>query len=188
MLELVITDRLHRKIASGGELPQLISMRPLKNKETILATRMGIRRYYLTSELKNTCDRKGKRTETRTRCLYLNRSENKRMLVKVGKREPSRIYSGCSLRHIPICNNIETLTNSQLNILVALDGVNSCETVLDWLIEHNEIFKDYRITLRAHPNVPFRNILKKCINCLPDNFYESIESLQTDIKNSFCVL
>ena len=67
--------------------------------------------------------------------------ETKRLLVKVGKRDSSRIYSGCSLRHIPINNNMKTLHNSQLNILVALDGVNSCEIALDWLIDHNKSSK-----------------------------------------------
>lgn len=49
MVELIITDRLHRKILVGESLPRLISMRPLTREEILLARRIGIRRFYLPS-------------------------------------------------------------------------------------------------------------------------------------------
>lgn len=47
MIELIITDRLHRKIGVGENLHRLITMRPLIKEEIVLARKMGIRRFYL---------------------------------------------------------------------------------------------------------------------------------------------
>lgn len=63
-----------------------------------------------------------------------------------------------------------------------------CVTVLDWLMEQAEIFKDYKIRLRGHPNVPVEKLLAQCINRLPDNFHLSNNDLKADIENSFCVI
>ena len=115
-------------------------------------------------------------------------TESKRLMVNIGKREPSNIYSGCSLRNIPVLDNMKTLKKVRSDILVALDGVWSCVTVLDWLMEQSEIFKDYKIKLRGHPNVPVKKLLAKCINPLPDNFHLSKNDLKSDIENSFCVI
>ncbi len=49
IVELTITDRLHRKIFVDKTSPRLISMRPLTKKEIMLARRLGICRYYLPS-------------------------------------------------------------------------------------------------------------------------------------------
>ncbi len=115
-------------------------------------------------------------------------SENKRLFAQIGNREPSRIYPGCSLRHIANVNNTEIMENNQSNILVALDGVRSSVIVLDWLIENAEVFKNYKIRLRAHPNVSLKGLLGQCLNNSPDNFYQSDGNLETEIKNSLCVL
>ena len=50
------------------------------------------------------------------------------------------------------------------------------------------IFKDYKIRLRGHPNVPLEKLLAQCINALPDNFHLSNNDLKADIENSFCVI
>lgn len=114
--------------------------------------------------------------------------ESKRLLTRIGKRGSSIVLSGCSLRNIPVLDDIKALKRVRSEILVALDGVRSCVTVLDWLMEQAEIFKDYTIRLRGHPNVPVDKLLAQCINMLPDNFHLSNNDLKTDIENSFCVI
>ena len=114
--------------------------------------------------------------------------ESKRLMVKVGKRESTRIYSACSLRYIPISDITRTEGTPQLNILVALDGVGATVTVLDWLFENAETLKDYKVKLRAHPNVPINTLLNQCLYDIPDNFFLSDGDLKTDIENSFCVI
>ncbi|MBA7468767.1 hypothetical protein ES707_04020 [subsurface metagenome] len=114
--------------------------------------------------------------------------ETKRLMTRIGKRESSSVLSGCSLRNIPVLDDIKTLRKVRSDILVALDGVWSCVTVLDWLMEQAEIFKDYKIRLRGHPNVPVEKLLAQCINALPDNFHLSNNDLKADIENSFCVI
>lgn len=114
--------------------------------------------------------------------------EGKRLFAQIGNRDPSMIYPGCSLRHIANINNTEIVENNQSNILVALDGVKSSIIVLDWLIENAEVLKNYKIKLRAHPNVPLKGLLRQCLGDLPGNFYPSEDNLETEIKNCFCVL
>ena len=114
--------------------------------------------------------------------------ESKRLLAQIGNREPSSIYPGCSLRHIANVNNTEIMENNQSNILVALDGVKSSVIVLDWLIENAEALKNYKIKLRAHPNVSLKGLLRQCLKNPPDNFYPSEDNLETEIKNGLCVL
>ena len=115
-------------------------------------------------------------------------SENKRLFAQIGNREPSIIYPGCSLRHIANVNRTEIEEGNQSNILVALDGVKSSIIVLDWLIENAEDLKNYKIKLRAHPNVPLNGLLRQCLRNPPDNFYSSEGNLEDEIKSSFCVL
>lgn len=115
-------------------------------------------------------------------------TKSKHLMAQIGNRELSMIHSGCTLRYIPFVYNTKSAQTSQSNILVALDGVKSSSIVLDWLIEHAEILKEYKIKLRAHPNVPLDGLLKQCIKSSPDNFYQSKCDLKTDIQNSFCVI
>lgn len=49
MIELIITDRLHRKIVTSKSLPRLVSMRALRKREILIARKLRIRRYYLPS-------------------------------------------------------------------------------------------------------------------------------------------
>ncbi len=114
--------------------------------------------------------------------------EAKRLMTRIGKRESSSVLSGCSLRSIPVLDDIKALSKIRSDILVALDGVWSCVTVLDWLMEQAKIFKGHKIRLRGHPNVPVERLLAQCINELPDNFYLSKNDLKADIENSFCVI
>ena len=114
--------------------------------------------------------------------------ENKRLMKLIGNRETALMHSGCSLRYIPTGNDKGRQQTAEPNILVALDGLRSCVTVLDWLFEHPEIFKDYKIKIRAHPNVPIKTLLAQCFHDLPDNFRLSNGNLKTDIENSRCVL
>jgi hypothetical protein len=121
--------------------------------------------------------------------------ETKHLMVRIGNRDSSNVISGCSLRNIPDLDDIETLEDGikpsetiRSDILVALDGVWSCVTVLDWLMEQKEVLKKYRIILRGHPNVPVKELLAQCIHELPDNFQFSNNDLKADIENSFCVI
>jgi hypothetical protein len=66
--------------------------------------------------------------------------ETKQLMTRIGNREPSGIESACSLRYIPIDIDREKQI-AQPNVLVALDGVNGCATVLDWFIENADVFK-----------------------------------------------
>ena len=49
VINLIITDRLHKAVIVGGKIPRLISMRSLAKKEVVLARKLGIRRYYMQS-------------------------------------------------------------------------------------------------------------------------------------------
>ena len=114
--------------------------------------------------------------------------ETKHLMTRIGNRDSSSVLSGCSLRNIPVLDDIETSATVRSDILVALDGVWSCVTVVDWLMEQKEIFKGYNIILRGHPNVPVKKVCAQCIHELPDNFYLSNNDLKADIENSFCVI
>jgi hypothetical protein len=114
--------------------------------------------------------------------------ESKRLMTKIGKRESTEIYSACSLRYIPISNITRTEGTDQLDILVALDGVRTSVTVLDWLFENAESLKDYNVKLRAHPNVPIKGLLDQCLHDIPGNFSLSDSNLKADIESSFCVI
>lgn len=114
--------------------------------------------------------------------------EAKRLMVEIGTRRESTMVSGCALRSVPDDAGKREPGKAGKNILVALDGVWSCVTVLDWLMEQQEIFREYSVTVREHPNVPLSKLLKQTIHKLPDNFSFSLNDLATDIKESFCVI
>jgi hypothetical protein len=71
---------------------------------------------------------------------------------------------------------------------VALDGVWSSASVLNWLLEHTNVFKGFKVKLRGHPNIPINTLLDQCLYDLPDNFYITNQTLKEDIENSFCVI
>ena len=112
--------------------------------------------------------------------------ETKNLMVNIGRREPSSVFSGCSFRDIPAVDNLINSESIQPDILVPLDGTGL--TILDWLIEYSELLKKYNVKLRGHPSVSFKRLVNQCLYNLPDNFRISNNDLQTDIKNSFCVI
>lgn len=114
--------------------------------------------------------------------------ETRHLMSKIGNRDASMIHSACSLRYIPVSSDTKIQQTAQSNILVALDGVWASVTVLDWLIEHAERLKEYKIKLRAHPNVPIKTLLNQCLYDIPTNFYLSDDNLKADIESSFCVI
>ena len=73
-------------------------------------------------------------------------------------------------------------------MLIALDGVFGCATLLDWIFGHRDIFQGHKVVLRAHPNVPIDVLLGQCLQEAPENFFISQSDLETDMRNAFCVL
>ncbi|GEM_PF-6653531 len=104
---------------------------------------------------------------------------------RIGNRGWDRLTCGCTLRVIPSFTSDNNLNSK--TILVALDGVYNTVTVLDWLLEQEDMFKDYRIQLRGHPNVPLKEIQGQCFKEFPSNFTISDRSLEEDIQESGCV-
>jgi hypothetical protein len=120
--------------------------------------------------------------------LVTSGPETKRLIVRYGNREGADIVAACSLRHIPVNDRVKKEKTDRANILIALDGVNGCATVLDWLMENAEIFRGYDVVLRAHPNVPLKRLLGQCLNELPNHFRRSDDDLETDLERCFCVV
>jgi hypothetical protein len=114
--------------------------------------------------------------------------ESKHLMVTIGNRKPNTIYAACSLRYIPASDAKKMVHHVQSNILVALDGVRASVAILDWLFEHAEIIHDYKVTLRAHPDVPIDILLTQCLYDMPANFFLSDCDLKEDIERSFCVI
>jgi hypothetical protein len=114
--------------------------------------------------------------------------ESKHLMVTIGNRKPNKIYAACSLRYIPASNAKKKVHPVQSNILVALDGVRTSVAVLDWLFEHAEIINDYKVTVRAHPDVPIDILLTQCLYDMPANFFLSDGDLKEDIEKSSCVI
>ncbi len=117
----------------------------------------------------------------------------KESFVRISKnRKRDDVNSGCALREIPvnaasILSSASQVKNSK-TILVALDGVYSTVAVLDWLCEQEDVLKDYRVHLRAHPNVPLKSLQKQCLGKIPSNFIASQGSLQENMQDCLCVL
>jgi len=114
--------------------------------------------------------------------------ETKRLMIDIGKRDTSRVYSACSLRNIPLLDDTDRFGGVQSEILVALGGVLGCATALCWLMEQAEILKDYNVKLRGHPNVPVNTLLDQCLHDMPYNFHLSDSDLETELRNSVCVV
>jgi len=111
----------------------------------------------------------------------------KDLLIKIGRREENKIIPACSLRFIPQLKTNQA-THQSRNILLALDGMCSTVSVLEWMIENQNLVKDYNIVMRTHPNVPMSMIMKQCLKSLPSNFTISKNNLDVDIEKSLCVL
>ncbi len=114
--------------------------------------------------------------------------ESTRSMERIGGRESTRIYSGCTLRYIPAKENGKRAETGEANILLALDGVRASASVLDWMIECAEMLRGYKITVRAHPNMPVGPLISQCLHDVPGNFHLSEADLKTDIAACFCVI
>ncbi|MFH1094165.1 MAG: hypothetical protein V1739_08485 [Candidatus Omnitrophota bacterium] len=112
----------------------------------------------------------------------------KKRLAEIGSRNVVKMSAGCSLRSIPFtsCSQVQRKTAQQ--ILVALDGMQTSVVMLDWLFEHAEIFSNFRILIRAHPNVPFEKLKRQCLCPMPEHLVISSGDLKGDLENSFCVV
>jgi hypothetical protein len=115
-------------------------------------------------------------------------AENKKFMELCGNRNASIIHAGCSLRSIPKENGEMPVKNSAQPILIALDGVWSTVSILDWFFEHAKIFKKHKFVIRAHPNVPLQALLNQTLRNLPDNFELSKGDLETNILSCRCVI
>ena len=112
----------------------------------------------------------------------------KELLQRVGKRDPSTLYDGCSIRNIAAIKPRDK--PSKQHILVAFDavGIVSSSILLEWLFESAGWFGDISVLLRFHPNLPAKTMLNQCSITMPGNFKVSDGDLSRDIKNSICVL
>jgi hypothetical protein len=113
---------------------------------------------------------------------------SKYLFMKIGKRDASKIRSGCSLRYIPQIIS-QPFENKELkHVLFALDGANSSSALLDWIIEHSEKLKKFNLLIRAHPNVPFKRLLDQCISQCRTDIKHSDGNLSDDLSKSWCVV
>lgn len=97
------------------------------------------------------------------------------------------ICDGSSFRDIAILKD-KSRNKVSKQILIALDGVYSTVSVLDWICENKKVFDDYVFKVRFHPNVSFLEVKSQQLEKMPDNFIVSDSDLNTDIKESFCIL
>ncbi|MCK5214108.1 MAG: hypothetical protein KAR05_01990 [Candidatus Omnitrophica bacterium] len=114
-------------------------------------------------------------------------NHTKELLEKLRGGKGPKIAEGCSLRHIP-----EILPGQggreREYILIALDGTWSAVQYLNWIFDHADVFKDYKVCLRAHPNVGMDMLLSQCLLKKPSHFEVSGRSLKGDFNKSFCVI
>ena len=113
---------------------------------------------------------------------------SKKLFMQAGSRRDTLLKNGCSLRFIPHDVQRNPCSGDRERILIALDGVRSAASVLDWLIENKSIFIGYKVCIRTHPNVPITEISKYMIENIPEEFEVSNNDLDVDIKESFCVI
>lgn len=113
---------------------------------------------------------------------------SKFLLEKYGRRSPSAVFSGCSLKQFPMFSKTTAFLNQTNTVLVCLDGVNCSTIILDWLMENSIYLNEYHFLIRTHPNVPIRKLLSQSLVSWPANFTISNGSLEDDLQNTFCVL
>ncbi len=114
--------------------------------------------------------------------------ENKKNFDSVRKHASVETLAACSLRYIPTTMAALSFDAENKSILVALDGVRGCATVLDWLLENADLFKDQTVIVRPHPNVPIAELKTQCLHQWPENFIASKDDLKTDLSKCFCVI
>ena len=59
--------------------------------------------------------------------------------------------------------------------------------MLDWLCAHADIFENFKVKIRAHPNVPMEKVVEQCLSEIPGHFNIAQEPLKDDLAKSFCV-
>ncbi len=116
-------------------------------------------------------------------------ARSSRLLGEICGRPEEKIRPGCLLKKF-IPKNEDSAPGSIKSdrITVVLDGMNSAAIFLDYLFENSFVFSPYKVILRFHPNIDKARCLARCVNFMPDNFSVSGNSLEDDIKESFCVL
>lgn len=115
-------------------------------------------------------------------------SYTRKRLAEIGNIDLDKISTGCSLRGIPPLSHLQDRLNTAKQILIGLDGMWSSVNMLDWLFEHALIFKDFKVRIRPHPNVPFKKLKEQCLHTIPEYFEVSSDNLREDLKRSFCVI
>ncbi len=116
-------------------------------------------------------------------------ARSSRLLEEICGRPAEKIRAGCLLKKfIPNNDDLSPRAAKSDRITVVLDGMNSAVAFLDYLFENSFLFNAYKVLLRFHPNIDKARCLARCVNFMPNNFSVSGNSLEDDIKESFCVL
>ena len=111
-----------------------------------------------------------------------------KLLSVVACRPSQNIISACTFRSIPIFKYEDLQAHAKDVILVAFDGFYNAAQQFDWLVENKEAFGNYRVVLRAHPNVPWEYIFRHSLYALPEGFEISKEDLKKEFSRTFCVV
>lgn len=97
------------------------------------------------------------------------------------------IHDSCALRYEKF-HSIKFKNESSKSILVALETLETCDFILDYLLKNHKHFNGYNFVLRAHPARPLEKFRQfQEISKLP-NFSASTESLQDDLERTSITL
>ena len=114
--------------------------------------------------------------------------QGKRLLQEVSTISKDKVREGCTLRRIPKVQVEKTNNKISKTILIALEGIWISNRLLDWIIDCSDLFVNYDVIVRSHPNISIEKVLQQTIGLLPKNFRISHGSLDMEIKESLCVL
>lgn len=113
----------------------------------------------------------------------------KKMLAHIGGRPVTKLKVACTLKDLPFLASEQDKERPSDTVLVGLDGFLTSVCLLDWLMEHEDCFRGFKVLIREHPNVPVNKLLQRCIHPLPPSFEIAGNlSLAECIQRSFCVL
>lgn len=114
----------------------------------------------------------------------------KELLQRVRNQDFVRLRSGCALRTIPCIERDDGVHLTSRQILISFDGMGlvSVTLLLEWLLECEEIFKNFTVCLRFHPDIDVHDLMGQSIDAFPKYFRISKDTLAKDLKESFCVL
>ena len=113
---------------------------------------------------------------------------SKQILKNLQKTDKAEFGDGCALRYVPTITSHDEGGSVEKNVLIALDGLWTSIHFLEWLIENKEALSAFKVLIRSHPNVPVKDMIERLIYDFPENFEISKESLENDLKRSFCVI